>query len=90
MTLIPPPEVQDTAPRRKRLPRAAAWTLGALLLLEVSINVALNMGAVQAIMRRSTSRTELAWKRAWWLWPFGPLHLRFTHSERPTTSRSHG
>ncbi|WP_163777865.1 hypothetical protein [Myxococcus vastator] len=76
MTLLPPPEVQDTAPRRKRWPRAAAWTLGALLVLEVSLNVALNLGAVQAIMRRSTSRTELAWKRAWWLWPFGQLHLR--------------
>ncbi|AEI67907.1 hypothetical protein [Corallococcus macrosporus] len=52
-----------------------AWTLGALVVLEVSINVALNLGAVQAIMRRSTSRTELTWKRAWWLWPFGQLHL---------------
>ncbi|ATB48693.1 hypothetical protein [Corallococcus macrosporus] len=77
MTLIPPPDVQDTAPaRKKRWPRAVVWTLGALLVLEVSLNVALNLGAVQAIMRRSTSRTELAWRRAYWLWPFGQLHLR--------------
>ncbi|GHG84300.1 hypothetical protein [Comamonas sp. JC664] len=75
MTLFPPPEVQDAAPRQKRWRRAALWGLGFVLLLEVALNVALNVGAVQTLMARSTSRTELTWKRAWWLWPFGQLHL---------------
>ncbi len=85
MTLIPPPEVHDVAPRNKRWRRATAWTLGVLLTLEASLNVALNVGVVQAILRRSTSRTELTWKRAWWLWPLGQLHLRgFTLSQQNT------
>ncbi|WP_426752805.1 hypothetical protein [Myxococcus sp. Y35] len=85
MTLFPPPEAQDTPPRRSRKRRAAAWALGAVLVLEAAINVALNVGVVQAIMRQATRRTELTWTRAWWLWPIGPLHLRdFTLTQQDT------
>ncbi|NBD11380.1 MULTISPECIES: hypothetical protein [Corallococcus] len=76
MTDSPPPAPQDAAPRTKRWRRAALWALLAVAVLEVAINVALNAGVTQAIMRRSTDRTQLTWRSAWWLWPVGRLHLR--------------
>ncbi|RKH63257.1 hypothetical protein D7V93_08985 [Corallococcus llansteffanensis] len=76
MTVSPPRDAQDAAPPRKRWRRAALWTVAAFIVLEVLLNVALNVGVVQAIMRRGTDRIVLGWERAWWLWPVGRLHLR--------------
>ena len=76
MTVSTPRDAQDAAPRRKRWRRAALWAVAAFVVLEVLLNVALNVGVVQAIMRRGTDRVVLSWQRAWWLWPMGRLHLR--------------
>lgn len=87
MTDSPPPAPQDAAPRRKRWRRVALWTLLAVGVLELALNVALNAGVTQAIMRRSTDRTQLAWQRAWWLWPVGRLHLRgFTLTQQDSNA----
>ncbi|MBZ4370111.1 hypothetical protein [Corallococcus sp. AS-1-6] len=76
MTVSPPPDVQDAAPRGRRWRRAALWAAVAVAVLEVALNVALNTGVTQAIMGRATDRTRLTWERAWWLWPVGRLHLK--------------
>ncbi|RKH40201.1 hypothetical protein D7Y23_35150 [Corallococcus sp. AB050B] len=65
----------DAAPRGRRWRRVALWSLLAVAVLEVALNVALNTGVTQAIMGRATDRTRLTWQRAWWLWPVGRLHL---------------
>ncbi|MCY1035030.1 hypothetical protein OV207_26520 [Corallococcus sp. BB11-1] len=84
MTVSPTLDASN-APRGKRWWRLPLWLLVAVVLLEVLINVALNVGVVQAIMRRGTDRTQLSWQRAWWLWPVGRLHLKgFTLTNQDT------
>ena len=70
------PDAPDAAPRRRRWRRVAGWAVVAVAVLEVALNVALNTGVTQAIIGRSTDRTQLTWQRAWWLWPVGRLHLK--------------
>ncbi|RKH22382.1 hypothetical protein D7Y13_31900 [Corallococcus praedator] len=86
MTVSSPLDAPDAAPRRnKRWWRIPLWILLGVVVLEVLINVALNVGVVQAIMRRGTDRTQLSWQRAWWLWPVGRLHLKgFTLTNQDT------
>ncbi|WP_223637229.1 hypothetical protein [Corallococcus sp. EGB] len=76
MTDTPSPAAPDAAPRRKRWRRVAIGAVVAVAVLEVAINVALNTGVTQALIGRSTDRTQLTWQRAWWLWPVGRLHLK--------------
>jgi hypothetical protein len=87
MTDTPPPSAPDAAPRSKRWPRVALGVLLAVAVLEAAINVALNTGVTQAIMARGTDRIQLGWKRAWWLWPVGRLHLTDFTLTRQDTDR---
>ncbi|RKG74343.1 hypothetical protein [Corallococcus terminator] len=85
MTVSPTLDAPDAVPRRKRWWRVPLWILLGVVVLEVLINVALNVGVVQAIMRRGTDRTKLSWQRAFWLWPVGRLHLKgFTLTNQDT------
>ncbi|RYZ42842.1 MAG: hypothetical protein EOO71_06215 [Myxococcaceae bacterium] len=85
MTVSPTLDAPDAAPRKKRWWRVPLWILLGVVVLEVLINVALNVGVVQAIMGRGTDRTKLSWQRAWWLWPVGRLHLKgFTLTNQDT------
>ncbi|MCY1023646.1 hypothetical protein [Pyxidicoccus sp. MSG2] len=61
--------------RGRRWPRVLAWALGAALLLEGLLNLALNTPLVPALIHRVTPRTKLGWRLAWWPWP-GQLHAR--------------
>lgn len=68
-------EAPKARARRRGWRRVLPWTLGALVLLEVLINVLLNVGFVSWLLRHETERTRVEWSGGWWLWP-GPVHLR--------------
>ncbi|RYZ42826.1 MAG: hypothetical protein EOO71_06125 [Myxococcaceae bacterium] len=55
--------------------RMPLWALVAVLSCEGALNLALNVGAVQALVHRAAPRTRLSWQRAWWVWP-GRLQFR--------------
>ncbi|WP_338864048.1 hypothetical protein [Myxococcus stipitatus] len=68
-------EAPKARARRRGWRRVLLWTLGALVLFEVLINVLLNVGFVPWLLRHETQRTRIEWSGGWWLWP-GPVHLR--------------
>ncbi|QSQ13378.1 hypothetical protein [Myxococcus landrumensis] len=68
-------EAPKARARRRGWRRVLLWTLGALVLFEVLINVLLNVGFVSGLLKRETERTRIEWSGGWWLWP-GPVHLR--------------
>jgi hypothetical protein len=78
MPAPPDSAARAPSPPRERWPRwlrVLAWGLGAVLLLEALLNLALNTPLVPALIHRVTPRTKLGWSRAWWPWP-GHLHAR--------------